>query len=51
MKKILLISIALFMIFFKNSLLANYEKKFFDFKIDSIDGEVINFKNYNELSN
>ena len=46
MKKILLISITIFMIFFKNSLLANYEKKFFDFKIDSIDGEVINFKNY-----
>ena len=34
------------MIFFKNSLLANYEKNFFDFKIDDINGEVINFSDY-----
>ena len=46
MKKIVLIGIAIFMFFFKNHALANYEKVFFDFKIDSISGEVINFQNY-----
>ena len=34
------------MIFFKNSVNANYEKVFYDFKIESISGEVINFKDY-----
>ena len=34
------------MLFFKNSAIANYEKIFFDFKIDSISGEVIDFKDY-----
>ena len=34
------------MIFFKNSLSANYDKIFFDFKIDSVSGEIIDFKNY-----
>ena len=34
------------MIFFKNSLSANYEKIFFDFKIDSITGEIIDFKDF-----
>ena len=34
------------MFFFKNSLSANYEKIFYDFKIESITGEVINFKDY-----
>ena len=34
------------MLFFKNSSSANYEKIFFDFKIDSISGEVINFNDY-----
>ena len=34
------------MFFFKNSVLANYEKVFFDFNIDSINGEIIEFKNY-----
>ena len=46
MKKILLIGISLFMIFFKDSFSANYEKIFFDFKIDGINGEVINFNDY-----
>ena len=46
MKKILLVGITLFMIFFNNSLLANYENIFFDFKIDSVNGEVINFNDY-----
>ena len=34
------------MIFFKNSVSANYEKIFYDFKMESITGEVIDFKNY-----
>ena len=34
------------MLFFKNSSSANYEKIFFDFKIDSISGEVIDFNDY-----
>ena len=34
------------MLFFKNTAMANYEKKFFDFKIDSIDGEVLNLDQY-----
>ena len=34
------------MLFFKSSSLANYEKIFFDFKIDNITGEVIDFKDY-----
>ncbi|WP_034391205.1 glutathione peroxidase [Candidatus Pelagibacter ubique] len=34
------------MFFFKNSLSANYEKIFYDFKIESISGEVIDFKDY-----
>ena len=34
------------MIFFKSTALANYEKVFFDFKIQSINGEMINFDKY-----
>ena len=34
------------MFFFKNLAMSNYEKVFFDFKIDSISGEVINFQKY-----
>ena len=34
------------MFFFKTSLYANYEKVFFDFKINSINGEIIDFKDY-----
>ncbi len=34
------------MFFFKNTALANYDKTFFDFKIESITGEIIDFKNY-----
>ena len=34
------------MFFFKTSLYANYEKVFFDFKINSITGEIIDFKDY-----
>ena len=34
------------MFFFKNTSLADYEKTFFDFKIESISGEIINFNEY-----
>ena len=34
------------MSFFKNSVHAEYEKVFFDFKIESISGEIINFQNF-----
>ena len=36
------------MFFFKNSAMANYEKVFYDFKIESITGEIINFDNYKD---
>ena len=34
------------MFFFKSSTLANYEKIFYDFNIESISGEMINFNKY-----
>ena len=43
-KVIFLLSIV--MIFFKTSATANYEKKFYDFSIESITGETINFKDF-----
>ena len=43
-KVILLLSIVMF--FFKTSALANYEKKIYDFSIEGITGEIINFKDY-----
>ena len=46
MNKLLIVAISAIMFFFKSSLLANYEKKFFDFKIDNISGEVIDLKDY-----
>ena len=46
MKKFVLISLVTCMFFFKNSAIANYEKVFFDFNIESITGEMINFKDY-----
>ena len=46
MKKFVLISLITCMFFFKNSAIANYEKVFFDFNIESITGEMINFENY-----
>ena len=46
MKKLIVIFIAISMFFFSNSSSSNYEKIFFDFKIDSISGEVINFNDY-----
>ena len=37
------------MFFFKTSSTANYEKKFYDFTIESITGETINLNNYKKL--
>ena len=46
MKKLLIIGITVIMFFFKNQATADYEKVFFDFKIDSIAGEKIDFQDY-----
>ena len=46
MKIRLLIDLTIFMFFFKNSSAGNYEKVFYDFKIESITGEIINFDKY-----
>ena len=46
MIKLISIGLTVIMFFFKNSLHANYEKLFFDFKINSISGELIDFKDY-----
>ena len=43
-KVIFLLSIIMF--FFKTSATANYEKKIYDFNIESITGETINFQDY-----
>ncbi len=46
MKNLLIIVVTLFMFFFKSSSNANYEKIFYDFKINSISGEIINLNDY-----
>ena len=46
MIKLISIGLTVIMFFFKTSLYANYEKVFFDFKINSITGEIIDFKDY-----
>ena len=46
MKKFLIIGITVIMFFFKNQAAADYEKVFFDFKIDGITGEKIEFQDY-----
>ena len=46
MRKLVLTSLAICMFFFKNSTLANYEKVFYDFNIESITGEKIDFNDY-----
>ena len=43
-KVIFLLSIIMF--FFKTSASSNYEKKIYDFSIESITGETINFNDY-----
>ena len=46
MKKVIVLTILVFMIFCKNFATANYNKLIYDFKINSITGEVINFSDY-----
>ena len=46
MKKITIIGLTLIMFFFKNSATANYDKIFFDFKVDRISGEIIDLNDY-----
>ena len=45
MKKIIIL-LSIVMFFFNNSSTANYDKKIYDFSIESITGEIINFKEY-----
>ena len=46
MKKLIIVGITVIMFFLKNQAMAEYEKVFFDFKIESISGEVINLNEY-----
>jgi glutathione peroxidase len=46
MKQLLYIGITIIMIFFKTPAHSNYEKVFYDFSIESIDGEIINLSEY-----
>ena len=46
MKIKLLVVLTIFMFFFKNSSAGNYEKVFYDLKIESISGEIIDFNEY-----
>ena len=46
MKIKLLVALTILMFFFKNSSAGNYEKVFYDFKIESISGEIIDFNEY-----
>ena len=46
MKKSIFIGITIIMFFFKSNVNANYDKIFYDFKIQSITGETIDFKEY-----
>ena len=46
MKNLLIFGLTIIMIFFKNSSHAEYEKIFYDFKINSITGDQIDFKEF-----
>jgi len=46
MKKLILIVTSVFMLFFNNKVIANYDKIFYDFKIKSITGETIDLNDY-----
>ena len=46
MRKTTILILTVFMFFFKSSVTANYEKKFYDLSIESITGEIINFSKY-----
>ena len=46
MKNLLIIGVTIFMFFFKSSSHANYEKIFYDFKINSISGDIIDLNDF-----
>ena len=46
MRKSIFIGITIIMFFFKSNVNANYDKIFYDFKIESITGETIDFSEY-----
>ena len=46
MKNLLIIVVTIIMFFFKSSAYANYEKIFYDFKINSISGDVIDLNDF-----
>ena len=46
MNRFLILGLSVLMFFFKNTALANYEKIFFDFKIDGINGKVLDLDQY-----
>ena len=46
MKKFFIIGFTIIMFFFNKAAMANYEKIFYDFKIQSIDGEIINLNQF-----
>ena len=46
MKIKLFVALTIFMLFFKNATAGNYEKVFYDFKMESISGEIIDFGKY-----
>ena len=46
MKNLLIIGVTIFMFFFKSSSHANYEKIFYDFKINSISGDLIDLNDF-----
>ena len=46
MRKLIFIGITIIMFFFKSNVNANYDKIFYDFKIESITGETIDFNEY-----
>ncbi len=48
MKNFLILGFTLFMFFFKSTATANYDKVFFDFKIDSITGENIDLNKFKD---
>ena len=48
MKKLILICLTIFMFFFKSFASSNYEKLIYDFKINSVDGKVIDFSDYKD---
>ena len=46
MKKFKILVFTIMIFFLKNQAMSNYEKVFYDFQIESINGEIINFKEY-----